>query len=214
MTDEIISIWKPKNITSYDIVKRIQKIKKSKQVGHCGTLDPFAEGILIICTGKQTKNVNKYMDTLKSYEAEIYLGCETDTLDIEGQPIRISKTKSLTKKTILDKLSSFEGIQQQIPPYFCAKKIHGVKMYKLARRDIFIKRKPNKIFVKSINFLNFKNDILTINVTCGKGTYIRSLARDIASSLGTYGHLLSLKRFQVGDFNKSNSKTIDELEHA
>ena len=213
MVDEVIAIWKPKDISSYDVVKQVKLIKKSKQVGHCGTLDPFAEGILVVCIGKYTKNVDDFMNCTKRYKAKILLGVETDTLDIEGEVIREDYPKNITKHSIKKTLSTFKGSQNQIPPYFCAKKIHGVKMYKLARKDIFIKRKPNNVYIEDIDFIDYSNKILTLSITCGKGTYIRSLSRDIAYSLGTYGHLIYLERYQVGDFNKNNSITLKELKY-
>ena len=212
MIDEILSIWKPPNISSYDVVKEVQAIKKTSKVGHCGTLDPFAEGVLIICIGKYTKDVSVLMDSVKKYKAKIGLGFETDTLDIEGTIIREKKYSHQSENLILNKLKLFTGNQKQIPPYFCAKKINGVRMYKLARKDIFIRRKPNDVFIENIKFIEYSNSSLTIDITCGKGTYIRSLARDIALSLGTYGYLQSLERYQVGNYNKNNSILIEELQ--
>ena len=214
MVDEVLSIWKPKDISSFDVVRRVKIIKKSKQVGHCGTLDPFAEGILVVCIGKYTKNVDDFMNCKKHYKAKILLGSETDTLDIEGEVIRKNSPTNVTEDNIIKTLSTFKGNLNQIPPYFCAKKIHGVKMYKLARKDIFIKRIPSNVFVEDISFIDYSNKVLTISISCGKGTYIRSLARDIAYSLGTYGHLTYLERYQVGDFTKNNSITLKELKRA
>ena len=211
MINNVISVWKPPNITSFDVLRYIKTIVKNKKIGHCGTLDPFAEGVLVVCFDEYTKEISTIMDEVKKYKAQIYLGAETDTLDVDGKIIRKNNSYDFNIKDILLKLRSFEGNIWQIPPYFSAKKIHGVRMYKLARNDIFIKRKPVLVTIQNIDLIKLENNILSINVTCSKGTYIRSLARDIAYSLNTYGYLKTLERFQLGPFNKENSIKFKDL---
>tara|TARA_Y100000590_G_scaffold430539_1_gene544232 strand:- start:336 stop:992 length:657 start_codon:yes stop_codon:yes gene_type:complete len=211
--DKVLPIWKPINISSYDIIRKIKSINNTFKIGHCGTLDPFAEGIVLVCTGKYTKKVETYMDYDKTYIAEIILGVETDTLDHTGIPIKKnSSTIKLCKRDIIKVLSNYIGDINQIPPYFSAKKINGVKMYDFARNDIFIRKKPFKVRVNSIDLLEYSNNFIIIEVNCCRGTYIRSLARDIAYDLNTYGHLSKLQRFSIGEFNKDNSISLNQLE--
>ena len=213
MIDKVLPIWKPKNISSYDIIRKLKSIYGQIKVGHCGTLDPFAEGIVIICIGKYTKMTENFMNYDKSYIAEISLGNETDTLDNTGQIIKISNKKlKLNKNIIINVLNKYKGEIQQIPPYFSAKKICGVKMYNLARKDIFIRTKPFKVTINTIDLIKFNSKSINIKINCNKGTYIRSLARDICYDLGTCGYLSKLERYSVGSFKKENSISYNNLE--
>ena len=141
--DKVFSVWKPVEATSYDVIRKIKSNFNNIKIGHCGTLDPLAEGILIICTGSFTKKTNKYMEFSKTYVADIKIGEETDTLDITGKVIKKNKnTTKIDSLNIKNAIKKFTGDILQVPPYFSAKKIHGVKMYSLARNDIFIRRNP------------------------------------------------------------------------
>ena len=210
--DEIISIWKPVNISSFDVIRKIKKQLPNIKIGHCGTLDPFAEGILILCTGKLTKNSSRFVELEKTYLTKIVFGKETDTLDKTGTIIKSCEHVSFNKTHIKRVLKKFIGNIIQSPPAYSAKKINGIKMYHLARKDIFIKRKGNDIYIHDIKIQQLHENELELLITCGKGTYIRSLARDIAYSLNTYGYVKELQRLSVGNYNKSNSFKFEDID--
>jgi len=211
INSQILPIWKEVGMTSYDVVSIIKKKTKESKVGHCGTLDPFADGIVIVCTGKETKNINNFMDLKKEYIADILLGYETDTLDRTGSVINKKEVLSFSKNRITDILNQFIGESEQTPPYFSALKFKGIPLYKYARKGIFIRKKPRMIFIDNIKLLKVEENVIRVYVKCGKGTYIRSLARDIAYKLETYGYLDALSRVSLGPYNKENSIKIDEL---
>mgnify|MGYP000450389024 CR=1 FL=1 len=209
----ILSIDKPVGWTSFDVVKKVRGITKEKKVGHAGTLDPFASGVLIIGTGKDTKALTSISSADKSYVAELTIGKTTDTLDPEGKIIHLQAVPNLTFESIKDKIISFLGTQEQVPPMFSAKKQNGTRLYKLARKNIVVDRKPIPIDIKKIELINlFKNRII-FSVCCSKGTYIRVLGMDIAEKLGTIGYLSSLRRTKVGYFDLKYSQTISEFEN-
>ena len=210
---DFIPVWKPTNMTSYDVIRKIQSINNKIKVGHCGTLDPFASGVLLLCTGKNTKNISKFMLLNKVYDATISLNEETDTLDLTGKIIKKNnKSIKITKKNIEKCLLNLTGIKtRQIPPYFSAKKFHGLKMYEYARKDIFIRRKPSLVDIYSISLKSYTDSSIKIKVNCGKGVYIRSIARDLAYKLKTYGHLKELTRTEIGGYNISNCYQIEDL---
>tara|TARA_B100000029_G_C17538644_1_gene945823 strand:+ start:252 stop:911 length:660 start_codon:yes stop_codon:yes gene_type:complete len=210
--DKILSIWKPVDMTSFDVIRIIKsKIKKNK-IGHCGTLDPFAEGVLVVCMGKYTKKVQEIMSYEKMYKAKIRLGVETDTLDYTGDIINSDKNvKNLNRKMLESIFENFIGEIYQVPPYYSAKKINGVKLCDLARSNIFIQKSPSIVKISKIELESFNDKEIIINVVCGKGTYIRALCRDIAYKLNTYGYLESLERLQVGDYKKENSIHLKDL---
>ena len=210
--DKIISIWKPIDITSYDVIRKLKKVFPKTKIGHCGTLDPFAEGVLVICMGKYTKSVSEIMSYKKTYEIEIKFGYETDTLDSTGRIIKKDQNlKMLKLEDIKSTLNSFIGDVKQIPPYFSAKKIHGVKLCDLARRDIFIRKKADIVKIYNISLLSYSNNRLKLKVLCGKGTYMRSLGRDIAYKLNTFGYIDRLKRIGVGEFDIKHCSKIEDL---
>ena len=205
MNDNVISIWKSSGLTSLDVLKSVKKNLKIAKIGHCGTLDPFAEGVLVFCTGKKTKDISLFMNYEKEYIATIFLGQETDTLDLTGDIVKSKKNKKLTKKKIEEALENYKGDTYQVPPYYSALKFYGIRLYEYARKGIYIRKKPRKIHVSKINLLKYENNKISIYIKCKKGTYVRSLARDIAYDLDTYGHLIELVRISVGPFNKENS---------
>jgi len=208
----IINIYKPVGWTSFDVVKKIRGITKEKKVGHGGTLDLFAEGVLIIGTGKDTKKLSAISSDYKSYMATLKLGEETNTLDVEGEIVAKSNIPKLTNKFIKNVLNDFLGKQKQIPPMFSAKKIGGKKLYELARKNIEIEREPKDVEIKEIDLVNFVNNQIIFQVTCSKGTYIRVLGSDIAKELGTVGHLTKLVRKSVGEFKVEEAIQIEEFE--
>ena len=208
----IINIYKPVGWTSFNVVKKIRGITKEKKVGHAGTLDPFAEGVLIIGTGKDTKALTAISADQKSYIATLKLGEETNTLDTEGEVVTKSNVPKLSNVIISNALNKFLGKQKQIPPMFSAKKVGGKKLYELARKNIEIEREPKDIEIKEIELVNFLEDEITFKSTCSKGTYIRVLGSDIAKALGTVGHLSKLVRTSVGEYFVEEAIQIEEFE--
>ena len=208
----IINLNKPIGWTSFDVCKKIKNITKEKKVGHGGTLDPFASGVLIVGTGKDTKKLKYISDEKKSYDASLFLGEITDTLDVEGKVIQKKKVPSLSERNIKKVLESFIGNYSQTPPMFSAKKVAGKKLYEYARKNIMVKRDAVmlKIFSISLNF--FDTNIISFSVECSKGTYVRVLGKDIAEKLGTVGYLNSLTRTNVGDYTLKQSQSIESFE--
>ena len=208
----IINIDKPVGWTSFDIVKKVKNITGHKKVGHGGTLDPFASGVLILGTENDTKNLSEIVKSNKSYDAELILGAKTNTLDPEGEIIDEKPIPKLNENIILKKMKTFEGSSKQIPPMFSAKKHKGVRLYKLARKNIEIERSETNIEIDDISLINFSEDKIIFNVSCSKGTYIRVLGSDIAEKLGTVGYLINLKRTRVGNHFIKDSKSIEVFE--
>ena len=207
----ILNIYKPIGITSFGVVKKIRKIVGEKKVGHGGTLDPFAEGVLVIGTGSDTKELKKITDTDKTYTASIQLGKTTNTLDPEGDVIGKKKIPRISESKINKVLDSFLGVSMQTPPMFSAKKIGGVKLYELARKNIIVDREPSQINISSINLINFSETNIIFSVSCSKGTYIRVLGKEIAEKLGTVGYLNSLIRTRVGEYFIDDSVPLDQF---
>jgi tRNA pseudouridine55 synthase len=193
-------------------VKKVRWIIKEKKVGHGGTLDPFAEGVLIVGTGQDTKKLTSITAEDKSYTAIIKLGEITNTLDTEGQIVETQTVPKLTQVTIEKVLNSFLGSSFQTPPMYSAKKVNGQRLYKLARKNIEIKREPVEIQIKQINLDHFTESTVTFSVICSKGTYIRVLGKEIAEKLETVGYLTSLIRTQVGGYSIDESQSIQEFE--
>ena len=207
----ILNIYKPKGITSFGVVKKIRKIVSEKKVGHGGTLDPFAEGVLIIGTGSDTKELKRITDTDKTYTASIELGKTTNTLDPEGDVIEKKKIPRLSESKIIKVLESYLGSSKQTPPMFSAKKIGGVKLYELARKNIIVDREPTQINISDINLISFNETNIVFTVSCSKGTYIRVLGKEIAEKLGTVGYLNSLIRTRVGEYFIDDSVPLDQF---
>lgn len=208
----IINIYKPVGWTSFGVVKKIRGITKDKKVGHAGTLDPFAEGVLIIGTGIDTKKLTDISSDYKSYKATLKLGETTNTLDVEGSITEKSDIPNLSKDSLERILKGFLGQQTQIPPMFSAKKVGGKKLYELARKDIEIEREPKDIEIREIELVDFAEDKITFKVNCSKGTYVRVLGSDIAKAIGTVGYLTKLIRISVGNYSVDKSMQIEEFE--
>lgn len=206
----ILNVYKPTGWTSFDVVKKIKNILNEK-VGHGGTLDPFAEGVLIIGTGSDTKRLGEISIKEKSYIATLVLGKTTDTLDTEGKITNVREVPKLSENKIKIVLESFIGETYQIPPMYSAKKINGVRLYKLARKNISIDRKPNIVNIFSIKILSYNKNKLKFFVSCSKGTYIRVLGNDIAEKLGTVGYLNKLIRTNVGRYDIENALKIEDI---
>ena len=208
----IINIDKPVGWTSFDIVKKAKRITGHKKVGHGGTLDPFASGVLILGTEDDTKNLTEITKSSKSYQAELLLGVKTNTLDPEGEITDKKHIPLLSDDILRRTMKTFEGKQKQIPPMFSAKKRGGVRLYKLARKNIEIERDEIDIEIDDISLVSFLEDKIIFNVSCSKGTYIRVLGSDIAKKLGTVGHLINLKRTRVGNYFIEDSISIENFE--
>ena len=208
----ILNIHKPVGWTSFDVVKKIRGIVREKKVGHGGTLDPFAEGVLIIGTGKDTKQLHTITAEDKSYTATLQFGELTDTLDMEGEILERQSIPEMQQTKIEQVLNSFLGTCMQIPPMYSAKKVNGQRLYKLARKNIEVEREPVEVQIRDIHLIEFKDNQITFSLTCSKGTYVRVLGKDIAEKLGTVGHLTSLIRTQVGGFSIDEAQTIPEFE--
>ena len=194
----IYNIYKPKDFSSFSIVKKIKYITKEK-VGHSGTLDPFADGVLVLGVGKSTKKLSSIIQYDKTYEGVIRLGIQTDSMDLTGTVVAEEKIPVITS-TMLDQCAnSFIGELLQRTPMFSARKIDGVRLYKLARKNISIKTNPKLVTIKNLKIEVIDDNNLKVIVECSSGTYIRVLAEDIAKYLGTVGHLISLTRLSVGE---------------
>lgn len=212
----IIIINKHKGCTSHDIVYKVKKMFNEK-VGHTGTLDPMATGVLPLLIGKGTQCSKYLINHDKIYNVTLQLGEKTDTADSEGKVIETKevKEKTLKKENIEKILEKFKGKQEQIPPIYSAIKVNGKKLYEYARKGQEVEIKPRKIEIYNIELLNInkKQKQIEFQVSCSKGTYIRSLCEDIAQRLGTVGYMLELKRIQVGNFNIKEAITIEQLEN-
>ena len=208
----IFNIYKPVGWTSFDVVKKIRGITKEKKVGHGGTLDPFAGGVLIIGTNSDTKKLGKISGTIKSYRAVLQLGEETDTLDLDGKVITVKPVPTLDKNLVESVLNHFIGKYKQIPPMYSAKKVNGVRLYKLARKNKTINREPVEVNIIDLTLNDIQDKQIDFSVTCSKGTYIRVLGQEIAKKLGTEGHLTQLQRIAVGDFVVQDSIPLKEFE--
>lgn len=207
----ILFINKPVGITSYDVVRRAKKVFKTRKIGHTGTLDPFAEGLLILCVGKATKLVNSFLTANKTYEGTVVLGAHYDTYDVTGT-ITKSNTPKVTKEQLEEVLKSFKGEYYQEPPMYSALKKEGKKLYEYARKGIDIKRDKRLVEIINLDLIkHLKDNEFTIDVETSKGTYIRSLAVDIAFKLNTYGALKTLKRTKVGKYSIKDSVKLEDL---
>jgi len=208
----ILNVNKPIGWTSADVVRKVKRLTGGRKVGHGGTLDPFAEGVLIIGTDKDTKMLTSVTSSNKTYKAVLQLGKETDTLDVTGTVVKIKRVPQLSKKNIIDVFTNFKGDLLQTPPAYSAKKVNGVRSYKIARQGKVIIHKPVRVHIYSLELLNFDSKSVCFSVTCSKGTYIRVLGSEIAKALNTVGYLKELIRTSVGAFSLNGSKSISELE--
>jgi len=207
----ILNISKPIGWTSFDVVRRIKREVNAAKVGHAGTLDPFANGVLLVCIGKATKRIAELMSFEKEYVATLQLGVETDSIDISGKVTKIAKVPSLDLQKIIESVKSFEGEIEQVPPKFSAVKIDGRRSYQLARAGDEITNKTRQVRIHEIEILDYYDSIIKFRVVCSKGTYIRSLARDISLKLDTVGYLRKLTRIRIGEYKIQSSLQVNEL---
>ncbi len=212
MNNGFLLINKPIGPTSHDMVDRIRRLTGEKRVGHAGTLDPFAEGLLIVGVGREaTKKLSHFLKLPKTYVATAILGASSDTDDKTG----IVKQKEILHPPSRDEaetvVKNFFGIQKQIPPMYSAKKVGGQKLYSLARRGLSIERQPNEIEIFQIKIISYTWPRLEFEVSCSSGTYIRTIAHDIGEKLNVGGYLEALKRTAIGPYNIKDAHTIEEL---
>ena len=208
----VLNINKPVDWTSFDVVKKIRNLTRVKKVGHAGTLDPFATGVLIVCTGPATKRINKFVEDKKEYIGEIFLGTETDTYDSTGEIVKQYEGQDFPDTSIVEEIiNSYKGQIEQVPPMFSALKVKGKRLYKYAREGKTVERKARKIEIFEIELLLYKYPLIKVRIVCSKGTYIRSLAFDIGRDLGTGAHLKNLIRTRIGDFILEDAWDMDEF---
>jgi tRNA pseudouridine55 synthase len=209
---KVLLINKPLYWTSFDAVRKVRNVVRTKKVGHAGTLDPLASGLLIICTGKFTKKINEYMAQEKEYTGSITLGSTTPTYDLESEPQNFKPIDNITREMLEAATLSFTGIIQQVPPIHSAIKVEGKRVYELARKGIDVKLEPRQINISEFSITNIELPVVHFKVVCSTGTYIRSLANDYGAQLGCGGHLSSLCRTRIGNFNLSDAMTIEDLD--
>jgi len=207
----IINVYKEKGYTSHDVVAVLRKIAGQKKIGHTGTLDPDATGVLPVCLGRATKLCDLLTDRDKTYEAVLLLGKTTDTQDISGAILKEQPTDHLNEAEVTKVIESFKGTYDQIPPMYSALKVNGKKLYELAREGKTVERKSRKVTIYQIHIKEIQLPRVRMEVTCSKGTYIRTLCHDIGNLLGTGGCMEELTRTKVGRFELKDSLKLEEL---
>ena len=207
-----LNIYKPVGMTSHDVVSVLRRVTKIKQIGHTGTLDPFAEGVLPICIGKATRLI-EYLQDDKEYLATVQFGAATNTFDLDGEKV-FTSDKKVSRDDIKEGLKSFEGEISQLPPIFSAIKVKGKKLYEYARKGEEVEIQPRKVAIENIELKNFDEELqqAQILLKCSKGTYIRSIANDLGKNLGCGGYLIKLIRTQAGKFRVENSVQLDGID--
>lgn len=212
MIHGIINVYKEKGFTSHDVVAKLRGIVGQKKIGHTGILDPDATGVLPVCLGKATKLCDLLTDKNKTYEAVLLLGKTTDTQDITGEVLEEKSTEALTEEKVREAIEGFIGDYEQIPPMYSALKVNGKKLYELAREGKVIERKARPVKILDIQILEIDLPKVRMEVSCSKGTYIRTLCHDIGEKLGCGGCMESLIRTRVSTFRIEDAKTLDEIE--
>ena len=211
MVNGIINVYKEKGYTSFDVVAKLRGIFHQKKIGHTGTLDPDAQGVLPVCLGKATRVCDLLTDKDKVYKAVLLLGQETDTQDISGQVLNQAKV-NVTEQAVYDAISQFIGRQKQVPPMYSALKVNGKKLYELARAGKEVERQARHVDLPAIEILEIKFPVVKFRVECSKGTYIRSLCADIGEKLCCGGTMQSLVRTRVGEFQLADALTLAQLQ--
>lgn len=213
---ETIYVDKPLGWTSFDVVKRLRGVMlhrmglKKMKVGHAGTLDPLATGVMIVVTGRSTKLIESLQGGVKEYVATIALGATTPSYDLETEIDAVYPTDHITKDLVERTLGMFIGRIEQVPPSFSACKIEGKRAYKMARKGHEVELKPKELVIDEIELVDFSKNLITVRVVCSKGTYIRALARDIGAALDSGGHLTALRRTRVGDVSIADCMSVDD----
>jgi len=209
---QVLLIDKPIEWTSFDVIRKIRNLIRIKKVGHAGTLDPLATGLLIVCTGRFTKKINEYMAQEKEYTGDLTLGATTPTYDLESDPGNFKDISFIKKDNILNATKQFVGEIMQVPPAHSAIKIDGKRVYELARQGKEVKIDPRKINIKEFEITNIEMPLISFRVVCSTGTYIRSLANDFGAALGCGAYLSSLCRTRIGDSKLEDARSIQQWE--
>ena len=212
-TGEILLVNKPLTWTSFDVVKKVRNILKVKKIGHAGTLDPLAEGLLILCTGKFTKKIEEIQAQEKEYTGHFTVGQTTPSFDLETQVDTTKDYAYLTAVQIRETASSFIGQINQVPPLYSAVKINGERAYTVARRGDTADIKAKPIHIKTFEITQIDLPVVAFKVICSKGTYIRSLARDFGAALGCGAHLSTLVRTRIGEYKLDQALTMEDIQH-
>lgn len=210
---EVILIDKDSGLTSFKVVQKVRKAAGIKKVGHAGTLDPAATGLLIVCTGKKTKEISRFQEMKKTYSGLITLGKTTKTYDSEAEIIEEKSINGITEESIIKVTEKFIGQIEQVPPMYSALKYKGKSLYKYARKGIEIERQPRLVTIYSFVINEFDLPDIRFTIGCSKGTYIRSLANDLGIELGCGAYLKSLRREAIGEFNVEDALKIEEFEN-
>ncbi len=203
---------KPYRWTSFDVIRKLRHLLKIKKIGHAGTLDPLATGLLIVCTGRLTKKINGYMAQEKEYTGTITLGATTPTFDLESEPGNFRDVSSLTPAQLHAATALFTGEIMQVPPAHSAIKKEGKRVYELARKGVAVQLEPRRLYIREFNLTAIEGPVVHFRVVCSTGTYIRSLANDFGAALGVGGYLSSLCRTAIGTFRLEQAMTMDEWE--
>lgn len=209
---KVLLVDKPLEWTSFDVVKKLKYKLKVKKIGHAGTLDPLATGLLILCTGKMTKQINTYQAQEKEYTGTFVIGSSTPSYDLETEINETRDISSLTKEKLEETAKTFIGVIEQVPPIFSAVKVDGKRAYKSARKGEEVKLKSREVTISEFQLTRISLPEVEFRVVCSKGTYIRSLARDFGLALDSVAHLSSLRRTRIGEFKVDSAKTIEEIE--
>lgn len=209
---KVLLFDKPLEWTSFDIVRKVRNLTGITKVGHAGTLDPLATGLLIVCTGKFTKKINEYMGMEKAYTGTFTIGATTPTYDLESEPVNLKDTRHLTEEDIRRATAAFTGEIMQVPPIHSAIKKDGQPVYLAARKGIDVQLEPRPVTIYSFDIERIEGAVLYFHVVCSTGTYIRSLAHDFGAALGVGGYMSSLRRTRIGAFNVADAKSIHEFQ--
>ena len=210
---QVLLIDKPIDWTSFDVVRKLRRLVRTKKVGHAGTLDPLATGLLILCTGKFTKRINEYMAREKEYTGTITLGAVTPTYDLESEPEHFANFGGLTSERVLEVVGArFVGEILQVPPIHSAIKVGGQRVYELARKGKEVKLEPRRVVISAFEITECVMPRVSFRVVCSTGTYIRSLANDLGAALGCGGYLSALRRTRIGEFRVEDAMTVGTAE--
>jgi tRNA pseudouridine55 synthase len=210
-TDQLILINKPIGWTSFDVVNKLRYKLKIKKIGHAGTLDPLATGLLILCTGKMTKRIDEYQAQEKEYTGKFIIGQSTPSHDLETKITETKDISLITDEAILYASTKFKGVIQQVPPLHSAIKVDGKRAYKFARKGKDIELKPREVTILEFEITHIQKPEISFRIVCSKGTYIRSIARDFGNELGVGAYLTELCRTRIGEFKLENATTIEQF---
>jgi tRNA pseudouridine55 synthase len=208
---EFFLVRKPERWTSFDVVAKMRSIFHFEKIGHAGSLDPLATGLMIVCTGKMTKEIDRFVGMEKEYRATIRLGGRTPSFDSESEVIEVRSCDDVTPEAVRGVLAQFVGAQIQLPPMWSAAKVNGKRLYKYARKGRVAERKPREVIISAITAIDVQIPDVSFTVVCSKGTYVRTLADDIGQRLGVGAYLTALERSRIGGFTLDEAYTIDDL---